>query len=323
MGDVDYAYAVARIRVRERYLLSDADVQQMIGMKDEKEVLAFLIERGWGEQGTAEEPDAVLSQEEKKIRVLMKELKVDPEIFEILSYPEMYHNLKAGIKAACISEAPDNIYYDIEGLRKEDISRILQEKAFDELPAHMREAAKAAYERMIQTRDGQRTDVLVDRACLEAMDKAGSRSKVELLRVYEKQLVAVRNIKIAVRSQKTGKSLAFLQEALAPCHAFNVQTLAVAAASGKDELFAFLSKSGFSDAAEALQESPSAFEKWCDDSIIDTIRPQKRNAFSAGPVIAYYLARVNEISTARIILTAKANGFSEDFIRERVRKMYG
>jgi V/A-type H+-transporting ATPase subunit C len=41
-----------------------------------------------------------------------------------------------------------------------------------------------------------------------------------------------------------------------------------------------------------------------------------------GPIIAYYLARQNEIRTVRIILTAKANDFPEEAIRERVREMY-
>ena len=39
-------------------------------------------------------------------------------------------------------------------------------------------------------------------------------------------------------------------------------------------------------------------------------------------ILAFYLARMNEIKTARIILTGKANGFSEEAIRERVREMY-
>ena len=71
-----------------------------------------------------------------------------------------------------------------------------------------------------------------------------------------------------------------------------------------------------------MKDSPSAFERWCDNRLIETIRPQKMNSVSLGPVVAYYLARENEIKMARILLTAKANGFSEDSIRERVREMY-
>ena len=42
MSDLDYVYAVARIRVKEKMLLSDADVSQMAGMKDEEEVMGFF-----------------------------------------------------------------------------------------------------------------------------------------------------------------------------------------------------------------------------------------------------------------------------------------
>ena len=35
MGDNSYAFAVARIRVKEKKLLSDADIAQMAAMKDE------------------------------------------------------------------------------------------------------------------------------------------------------------------------------------------------------------------------------------------------------------------------------------------------
>ena len=74
--------------------------------------------------------------------------------------------------------------------------------------------------------------------------------------------------------------------------------------------------------AEALAESPSAFERWCDNKIIQTIKPQKYNPFSVEPLVAYVLARENEIKTVRIILSAKANNLPEDSIRERVREMY-
>ena len=49
MRDADYIYAVASIRAKEKTLLTDADVQTMVGMKSEKEVLSYLTERGWGD----------------------------------------------------------------------------------------------------------------------------------------------------------------------------------------------------------------------------------------------------------------------------------
>ena len=56
--------------------------------------------------------------------------------------------------------------------------------------------------------------------------------------------------------------------------------------------------------------------------MMETIRPQKYNAFSVGPLVAYQLARENEIKTVRIILTGNQNEFPDEAIRERVREMY-
>ena len=89
-----------------------------------------------------------------------------------------------------------------------------------------------------------------------------------------------------------------------------------------DAICEYLAGTSYAGGADALKESPSAFERWCDNRMIETIKPQKYNSFSVGPLVAYELARENEIKTVRIILTGKQNGFSDEAIRERVREMY-
>lgn len=323
MGENSYVYAVARIRVKEKSLLTDADVSQMAGMPDAKAVLGFLTDRGWGDSGTRNTADSMLAAEEEKTRQLMRELKTDPAVFDLLSYPQLYHNLKVGIKEICTSEKNEKAFYPDERLGRDAILRILRDKDWKALPEHMRAAAEEAYSVMLETRDGQKCDIIVDRACLDAMESAGRRSKHKILREYEESTVAVTDIRIAARAQKTGKKLDFLKKALAPCESIDVRRLAVAASETEEALTSYLSEHGFGEAAEALKKSPSAFERWCDNRLIETILPEKTNPFSMGPVIAYYIARQNEIKTVRIILTAKANGFSEEATRERVRKMYG
>ena len=78
----------------------------------------------------------------------------------------------------------------------------------------------------------------------------------------------------------------------------------------------------YAQAAEALRKSPAAFEKWCDDLIIEEIRPQKYNPFTLGPLAAYILARRNEIKCVRMILTGRQNELPDNVIRERLREMY-
>ena len=323
MSDLDYIYAVARIRVKEKYLLSDDDIRRMSGMENNREILGFLSDRGWGDGSPEEDGSRMLETEERKTADLMKELKADPEIFRVLSYPRLYHNLKAGIRELCSADPPDHLYYDIEGFGREEVRRILRDKDYGALPDHMRKTAQRALETMLRTQDGQKCDLIIDRGCLDACEKAGRESGIPLLADYEESTVAITDIKIAVRAQKTGKDLKFLKEALCPCRTLNTDILAAAAVSGETSLRDYLTGHGFAEAAEALKDSPSAFERWCDNRIIDAILPQKRNSVSAGPLIAYYLARENEIRMVRILLTAKANGFSEEDIRKRIRKMYG
>ncbi len=322
MGDLDYVYAVARIRVKEKSLLSDADMSQMAGLKDVKSVIGYLTDRGWGDTGTGNDPEAILKAEEEKTLAVMKELKVDSDVFDLLSLPNLYHNLKTGIKEICTSENNADAFFAHEKYGRDAILKILSEKNYKALPEHMRAAAEKAYDIMLKTGDGQMCDVIVDRACLMAMIEAGKKSKHKLLREYAESTVAVADIRVAARAAKTGKNLYFLTEALSPCASFDVKRLARAASEGEEPLMNYLTSQGFGDAAEALKDSPSAFERWCDNRLIQTIRPEKRNAFSLGPVIAWYLARQNEIRTARILLTAKANDFPEEAIRERLREMY-
>ena len=109
---------------------------------------------------------------------------------------------------------------------------------------------------------------------------------------------------------------------MAECTGVNVEQLIRAALAGADEIAQYLEGTSYAGGAEALRESPSAFERWCDNRMIETLKPQKYETFSVGPLLGYLIARENEIKTVRIILTGKQNGFPDDAIRERIREMY-
>ena len=173
-----------------------------------------------------------------------------------------------------------------------------------------------------ETQDGQLCDIMVDKAALEAIYEAGKRSGEEIIRDYAESTVAVADIKIAVRSQKTAKSLEFMKRAMAECDSVNINALMRAAQNGMDAIEEYLESTAYKGGAKALKESASAFECWCDNRIVETIRPQLYNPFTIGPVVAYVLARENEIKTVRIILTGKQNDLPVESIRERVREMY-
>ena len=322
MSDNQYTYAVARIRDKEVSLFSQATIEQLLACKDEKQCLQFLVEKGWGEADTPMEAEAILTREKEKTWELMRELVKDMSVFDVLTYPDLFHNLKAAIKEIATEEKNPNIFYKDTAVSGEEMMEIISAKDFSRLPENMREAAKEAYETLLHTRDGQLCDIIIDRAALDAIYQAGKESKDEIIRDYAESTVAVADIKIAVRSQKTAKTMDFMKKAMAECDSVSVELLARAALSGMDAIGEYLSGTAYAEGAQALAESPSAFERWCDNRIIQTIHPQLYNSFTIGPLVAYVLARENEIKTVRIILSGKLNELPEESIRERVREMY-
>lgn len=317
-----YTYAVARIRALEVSLFSNSTIDQLIACQTYEQCLQFLEEKGWGDNETSGNAEAILTREEEKIWEVVKELSIDMKNFDVLSFSKLYHNLKAAIKAVCTQEERRHIFYEDVAVPGDMMLEIVKEKDFYKLPEHMQHVAAEAYDTLLHTGDGQLCDVIIDRAALDAIYSAGKASDAAIIRDYAESTVAVADIKVAVRSQKTAKSLDFMKRAMAECESVNTDQLAKAALNGMDAICEYLSGTAYAQGGEALKESASAFERWCDNRIIETISPQKYNAFTIGPVIAYVIARQNEIKTVRIVLSGKQNALPDESIRERVREMY-
>lgn len=322
MSDTNYTYAVASIRVLELSLFSAATMEQLLSCGTEAQCLQFLQEKGWGGTDTPLNADAILRREREKTWETVSSLQVDLSALDVLSLPNLYHNLKAAVKEVCTEQHTPGIFLSDCAISGEDMMQWLRDKDYGSFPAAMRPAAKEAYETLLQTRDGQLCDIIVDRAALEAIARAGREAGDGIIRDYAERTVAVADIKIAARSAATLKSAGFMLRAMAPCETLSVEALSRAAASGMTALTEYLKDTVYEGAVDALRLSPSAFERWCDNQIIETIRPQLYNPFTVGPVFAYVLARENEIKTVRIILSGKRNNLPEASIRERVREMY-
>ena len=322
MAEMEYTYAVARIRALELGLLSDADIDQLIASPSEEACMQLLSEKGWGTGIDKVNPDEMLKAETDKIWKVVRELKIDPGIYRIFSYEHLFHNLKAAIKEMCSSVSHPGIFFDDAEISGEEMKKILEAKDYSKFPDYMAPAAKEAYETLLQTRDGQLCDIIIDKATLKAIYNDGLKSDAEIIKRYVEDLVAIADIRIAVHGAKTRKSVEFIRDAMVECGNVSADLLAGAAGRGMDAICEYLEGTSYAEGAESLRDSITAFERWCDNRIIYTLQPEKYEAFTVGPVIAYILARENEIKTVRMILCGKANDLPEDFIRERAREMY-
>ena len=322
MSNTKYTYAVARIRALEVSLFSDAVIEQLLACKTAEQALQLVTEKGWGDPSSDRDMDAVLKREEEKTWEVIRDVAPDMSVFDVLSYPKLYHNLKAAIKEVCTETRNPGIFYDDCQIPGREMLQIVENREFSKLPRGMSRVAEEAFDTLLHTRDGQLCDIMIDKAALDAICEAGRRSGEPIIQDYADTTVAIADIKIAVRSQKTGKSVDFMRSAMAECAGLNIEQLIRAALAGADEIAQYLEGTSYAGGADALRESPSAFERWCDNRMIETLKPQKYETFSVGPLLGYLIARETEIKTVRIILTGKQNGFPDEAIRERIREMY-
>ena len=322
MAKPDYIYAVARIRAKELLCFGSPAMEQLMACKTYEECLRMLNEKGWGNGSAGQTPESLLDGERNKTWEQLRELVEDMSVFDVFLYANDYHNLKAAIKENYAPSHGADIYSSNGTIDPAVFRQAADEHDFSVLPAGMRDAAEEAMSVLRETGDGQLCDIIIDKAALNAILQAGKTSGDPLLAFYAEHTVATANIKTAVRCQKTGKSLDFIQRALAECDTLDVSLLAQTAVESFEAMIEYLGRTCYSGTAEALTQSASAFERWCDNRLIEKIRPQKYETSTIGPLAAWLLARENEIKTVRILLSGKRNGLSDDAIRERLREMY-
>lgn len=321
MADKDYIYQVARIRAKELTLLSSTFIRTLLTAESVDDCLKLLAEKDWGAKESAS-IEEMLKAEREKTWKLMREMVEDMTAFDVFLYGNDYHNLKAAMKDAVIKDNPEGIYIDQGTVSVDLIKKAFRENDLSLLPESMQEISKKAYDILLHTGDSQQADVIIDKAALESIYKAAKKADNEFLKMYGELTVACANIKIAIRAVRTGKDKNFLKDSLAKCDSLDIEELASAATQSEEEIRNYLSKTVYSEAVQALDESVSAFEVWCDNYLIKAMKSQLVEPFGLGPLAAYILARENEIKTVRLILAGKQNGLSGKVIDERIREMY-
>lgn len=318
----EYTYAVARIRYRENKLLNDAELNTLLSAKNADAVIRQLRDKGWGDNTGTDDPDSLLRREREKVWEFIDEIVPDKSVFDFLLIPNDFHNLKVAIKSITRDMKPDDMLLHNATIDPMTIYDAVSKREYDSLPDFLAETAKQAMSVLLQTSDGQLCDIIIDKACMEYVEKLGKASSEEIIRLYCELFVASADIKIAIRSAHTKKRLDFIQRSLAACETLDVDRLATAASLSYEDVLKYLETTRYSSAIPAIRVSMSAFEKWCDDTITEAMKPQKWEPFTIGPVVAYLIARENEIKAVRMILSAKINGLSDDVIKERLRMMY-
>ena len=315
----NYLFAVASVRALENALLKQSDLEQLINAEDYNRAVSILTEKGYEISST--DYSSALDNELEKTWEYVSKAAPESEALKAFVVKNDFQNLKAILKAEVMSYNAEDYFVKPCVIEPEKLFKAVSERKFDELPSFIGKAAKNALDLITTTGNGQLCDAVADTAALCAISDFLKAENDELLCEYADTFVAVTDIKPAYRAVKTGKNRAFIERSLAPCNKLNLTDMVNAADSGMEDFCEFLS-SGFSDYRAELEKSPSAFEKYCDDKLLQIIKKAKMTAFGVSPLAAYFVAKETEIKCLRIILSGKLSFVSGEIIRERMRELY-
>ena len=321
MKDTEFAYAVARIRSNEARLLSSASIETLINSQGYTDALKILSDLGYDNLESVGEEKA-LANVLRSAFELIYSCAPDKKCLDFLIVRNDFHNIRALIKCMVAGIDAEKLILSPSVIDPQVIGEALQKKDYSLLPEFASETVKRAYELITTTMDGQTLEVFLDRKSIEASVILAKQSKDEFSIALANLMCAVADIKIALRCLKTNKDEAFTMGALADCALLDKERLCEAVLSGEDALCAYVKNIGFDVFADSIKKGYAAFEKACDDMLMERVKHAKYQCLGIAPLGAYYFAVDAQVKTVRIILSCKKNGLNNENIRERVRVLY-
>ncbi|MBE6681188.1 MAG: hypothetical protein E7600_02735 [Ruminococcaceae bacterium] len=321
MKDTEFAFAVAKIRSNEYKLLTSNTIEALISAQNYNECIKILSEAGY-EGFDKNDEDTVLSERQRTAFELIYSSAPDKHCLDFLIVKNDFHNFKAILKSKVTGADFTKLVVSPSCILPGTVSKAVDEKDYSVIDGEFGAVLKEAYGILTETMDGQMLEVFLDRKCLEMSVKLAEESKDDFAATLANLMCALTNIRIALRCIKTGKDTSFVMNALADSSIVDKKQLAECCAVGIDELAEYVKRIGYNSVAHAMTLGYAAFEKQCDDILIEKIRFAKYQNLGIAPLIAYYFATDAEIKTVRIILSCKKNGIDTEIIRERVRELY-
>ena len=321
MRETEYAYAVAKIRANELSLISSSQMETVIAAPDYETAVKLLAEMGFADL-EGENEETVLKEKEQQAFKFICEIAPDKALFDFLVVKNDFHNIKAVLKSLVVDT--DYAPYVLEPclIAPSDIYSAAVSKDWKSLPSFAVEAVKKGYELVTATKDGQVLDVYLDKCYLETSIKMAKESKEDFSVGLAERTALIADLQIALRGSEMGKSKEFLKNAMADCGILDTDRIIPLSLAGKKEISDYLKENGMEAMADALLKSNSAFEKAADNYLLDYVKGAKYESFGISPLIGYYLARMTEVKTVRILLCCKRTGLTEGEIKERVRSLY-
>lgn len=317
-------------RVYEKNLLTSENLKRIIDTDNLEEALSSLNDTKYGELiqkiDRPEDYEKVLSQMLLDSYKAMIKISPDENLVHYLEEKYNFHNLKVLVKELIQDADYSSIYIDIGKIDLVKIKRNLKEDLIDD--DRYLSYAKKALDLYKENKDPQDIDLSLDKDFYEKLLEDSKNLDYESLINFTKERIDLTNLKTLLRIKGQGQSVDLLEKALIDGgnidknlfrDSLNADKNSYSNLFFKEKSYPQVKKSMEKD---DLNKSMQNLEKVIDNHLMDFAKESKKVSYGPEVIMGYLISREMEIKNLRIILTAKLNSLSREFMEERMRDLY-
>lgn len=316
-------------RVYEKNLLTENYLQRLIDSENLSMALSQLNDSTYQTYlqkiNRDEEYELALSNmlvdSYKKIR----KISPDPNLVVFLEEKYNFHNLKVMVKELIQDLDYTSYYVDIGNIDIVEIKKNLKKDRLRGDNSYLLYAKKALdlYE---DSKDPQDIDLSLDRDFYEKLLLDAKNLKFKELIDFTRERIDLINLKSLLRIKGQNQDLDLLEKVLISCGFIDKKKFI----SGFNQDISLLSNYFINEKTypmvkraldkEDLYLAMKDLEKAIDKHILKFAKESKKISYGPEVLLGYLIAKEMEIKNLRIILVAKLNMLSREFIEERLRK---
>ena len=322
--DWRYTYQSAVIRVLEMQMLTSSLLQDLAEAADFATAVELLGQTEYGEIRAAtnsDEMEQFLLLRRTLVRQLFSELMLDQDVVWLMRSRDDFANLRLAVRRF-VTQQPIEVDYSEEGNIHHDLfEEVFEGENYDLLPDCMAEAVEQAVLRYYTGKDIRQVDYAID--SVEAGYK--QRRARELGSIFLGNLFRIEidldNIRTMLRLKWAGSEQknVFIEGGY-----LELERLLAGLDMGYESLanvfFATPYYRILEDGVGYLTSEKSflKLESLCEEYFTGFLKSTSQITAGPQPIIAYLLAKENEIRKVRMILTAKKNQLDKKLILDRL-----
>lgn len=321
MPHPSYEYAVGRISVFSRRMLTAAQLRRIAEATDVSEALALLLETGYGGNLTSTqivqtEIDYVIRAQLQMSRKMVWELTPEPDLTSLFLLEVDTHNIKTLLKARLMgTEAPDVL---IEGgvFPLDVLKECVDNKKYDKLPDAYRIAMNKIEVDLQRNIDPLLFSAQIDCAMFKHIKSVLDKKEEKgFVRQYFSLMADFQNARSVIRSRMLNWNSDKLRPMLLDCGEIEHSVFIEGMDTPLEQLGTKFNRGPHGKLiSQTIEEYVATgnvpiLKRRMETALMNVLKAVKWDVSTLGPIIGYLMGREAEAKALRVIFGAKRAGF--------------